>query len=279
MNIQDPNPPGPDRLSRRRFLRRSAMTSASLAALGSSIAVSPFARVLGANEAVRLGVVGIGSSVKIGGKGKQDIRDFRKIPDVRIVALCDVDRAHLDPQVEQFQKWNEKVEAYDLWSGPAPVLPVMREYLHYDWHWDWHYGNGDLGNMGIHYLDGCRMATGQDRLPRHVISIGGRFTYVDDGQTPNSPITFFDYEPAPVIFEVRGLPKDKSFQKSPWDKNAKATMDTFCGIQTGVTLHCENGCIANNKAFDREGNSIREFQESIVRRSSCRRKSEAHNPI
>ena len=39
--------------------------------------MSPFARVLGANEAVRLGVVGIGSSVKIGGKGKQDITKVR----------------------------------------------------------------------------------------------------------------------------------------------------------------------------------------------------------
>ena len=104
--------PKPSRLSRRRFLQRSTLTSASLAALGSGLAVSPFARVLGANAAIRLGVVGIGSSVKIGGKGKQDIRDFRKIPDVRVVALCDVDRAHLDPQVEQFRKWNEKVEAY-----------------------------------------------------------------------------------------------------------------------------------------------------------------------
>ncbi len=349
--------------------------------LGGSFAVAPFARVLGANDAIRLAVVGIGSSVKIGGKGKQDIRDFRKIPGVRIVALCDVDRAHLDPQMEQFKKWNEKVEAYTdvrrllenreidavtittpnhwhalvavwacqagkdvfvqkpashnifegrkmveaarkhgrimqctsgsrsrsgikealefarqgnmgriryihgvnfkprtsigkvaepstvastlvyfLWSGPAAFLPVMREFLHYDWHWDWHYGNGDLGNMGIHYLDGCRMATGQDRLPRHVFSIGGRFGYTDDGQTPNSLITFFDYEPAPVLFEVRGLPKDKSFQQSPWDKNAKMTMDTFCGIQIGVTVHCENGYLANNKAFDREGKLIREFQ-------------------
>ena len=100
------------RLSRRSFLRRSTLASASLATLGGGLAVTPFARVLGANDAVRLAVVGIGSSVKIGGKGKQDIRDFRKIPGVRIVALCDVDRAHLDPQMEQFKKWNEKVEAY-----------------------------------------------------------------------------------------------------------------------------------------------------------------------
>src|SRR5262249_25465490 len=37
---------------------------------------------------------------------------------------------------------------YNLWCGPAQVLPVMRRQLHYDWHWTWEYGNGDLGNQG-----------------------------------------------------------------------------------------------------------------------------------
>ncbi|MCX6903517.1 MAG: gfo/Idh/MocA family oxidoreductase, partial [Verrucomicrobia bacterium] len=149
---------------------------------------------------------------------------------------------------------------YDLWSGPAPVLPLRREYLHYDWHWDWHYGNGDLGNMGIHYMDGCRMAVGQDCLPRRVITIGGRFGYDDDGQTPNTQITYLDYEPAPIIFEVRGLPRDKSYLQSPWDKNAKASMDSYGGLQIGVVVHCENGSISNNKAFAPDGKLIREFQ-------------------
>jgi hypothetical protein len=63
-----------------------------------------------------------------------------------------------------------------------------------------------------------------------------------------------------VIFEVRGLPKDRSFLQSPWDKKAKTTMDTFCGIQIGVTVHCENGYVANNKAFDRTGKLIKELE-------------------
>lgn len=334
----------------------------------------------GANEDVRLAVVGIGSKVKIGGKGKQDIQAFRKIAGVRIVALCDVDHANLDPEVEQFAKRNETVAAftdvrklleskeidavsittpnhwhsliavwacqagkdvfvqkpashnifegrkmvdaarkynrivqctsgsrsptgfkealeyvrqgnlgkvryihglnykprpsigkvpvpqsvpasldYDLWSGPAPVVPLLRQYLHYDWHWDWLYGNGDLGNMGIHYMDGCRIATGTDTLPRHVISLGGRFGYVDDGQTPNTQILYFDYEPAPVIFEVRGLPKDKSLLTADW--NAKA-MDSLLGMQIGVIVHCENGYVAGNKAFDKDGKLIQAFKSS-----------------
>ncbi|MBI4661903.1 MAG: Gfo/Idh/MocA family oxidoreductase [Verrucomicrobia bacterium] len=368
-------------ISRRTFLKSSAAAGVSLSWLDASFTFAPFSRVLGANDDIRLAVVGVGSSVKIGGKGKADIRDFRKVPGVRVVALCDVDRAHLDPEVEQFKKRNETVEPYvdvrkllenknidavsittpnhwhalvsiwacqagkdvfvqkpashnifegrkmveaarthrrivqctsgsrsnagirqaleyarqdglgrilhvhgvnykprtsigrvngpqpipktidyDLWSGPAPVVPLKREYLHYDWHWDWLYGNGDLGNMGIHYLDGCRMAVGLDRLPRHAISIGGRFGYADDGQTPNTQLVFLDYEP-PVIFEVRGLPKDKSFLRNPWDKNAKATMDFYRGIQIGVVVHCENGYVANDKAFDRDGKLIREFQK------------------
>jgi hypothetical protein len=135
----------------------------------------------------------------------------------------------------------------------------MREYLHYDWHWEWLYGNGDLGNMGIHYIDGCRMAVGHDKLPPRAISIGGRFGYVDDGETPNTQIAFLDYAPAPIIFEVRGLPKDKSFLGGNWERNAKQTMDFYTGIQIGLVIHCEGGYAANNKAFDKDGKTIKEF--------------------
>jgi hypothetical protein len=59
-------------------------------------------------------------------------------------------------------------------------------------------------------MDGCRWALGQNTLPERVISIAARLGYVDDGETPNTQITFYDYKPAPLIFEMRGLPKDKS---------------------------------------------------------------------
>jgi hypothetical protein len=149
---------------------------------------------------------------------------------------------------------------YDLWSGPAPVLPLMREYLHYDWHWQWPYGDGDLGNWGIHILDGCRMAIQQDSLPRRVMSLGGRFGYVDDGETPNSQLLFFDYEPAPIIFELRGLPRDKSLLSTEWNKDQNRTMDNYHGIRQGTVIHCEGGYVAHNKAFDSGGKLIRDFK-------------------
>jgi len=60
---------------------------------------------------------------------------------------------------------------YNLWTGPAPMAPLMRKNLHYDWHWQWPYGNGDLGNNGIHFLDTCRWALGYSHLAPRVISL------------------------------------------------------------------------------------------------------------
>ncbi|MDR2041623.1 MAG: Gfo/Idh/MocA family oxidoreductase, partial [Tannerella sp.] len=44
---------------------------------------------------------------------------------------------------------------YDLWCGPAPMVPFTRNLVHYNWHWHWNYGNGDVGNQGIHETDLC----------------------------------------------------------------------------------------------------------------------------
>ncbi len=98
---------------------------------------------------------------------------------------------------------------YDLWCGPAPKKPLMRKRLHYDWHWVWDTGNGDLGNQGIHQMDVARWGLGKPGLARGVVSVGGRFGYVDDGQTANTQICVFDYGDCELIFEVRGLPTKK----------------------------------------------------------------------
>jgi len=98
---------------------------------------------------------------------------------------------------------------YDLWLGPAPEKPVMRKRFHYDWHWQWDYGNGDLGNQGIHQMDVARWALNKNALPKTVMGLGGRFAYTDDGETPNTELCFMDYGDCQLIFEVRGLKTDK----------------------------------------------------------------------
>ena len=49
---------------------------------------------------------------------------------------------------------------YDEWLGPAPKREFTKNRFHYNWHWAWDYGNGDLGNQGIHQLDLARWGLG-----------------------------------------------------------------------------------------------------------------------
>jgi predicted dehydrogenase len=86
--------------------------------------------------------------------------------------------------------------------------PVMRNQFHYDWHWFWDYGCGDLGNQGIHEMDKARWALGKSELAKGATSVGGRYGYIDDGQTANTQICVFDYGDSELIFEVRGLKTD-----------------------------------------------------------------------
>jgi predicted dehydrogenase len=95
---------------------------------------------------------------------------------------------------------------YDLWLGPAPEKPLTRERLHYDWHWFWDYGNGDLGNQGIHEMDKCRWGLNKSTLCNAVFSLGGRFLWNDCGETPNSQVCYFDYGDCALVFEVRNMP-------------------------------------------------------------------------
>jgi hypothetical protein len=99
---------------------------------------------------------------------------------------------------------------YDLWCGPAPKDPLRRKDLHYECHWVWPTGTGELGNNGIYPLDAARLALGQNTLPKRVMSFGGRFLFDDDGETPNTQVALFQYDPGPlVVFELRNLPSDK----------------------------------------------------------------------
>ncbi len=144
---------------------------------------------------------------------------------------------------------------YNLWCGPADMKPLMRKNLHYDWHWVWNTGNGDIGNQGLHEMDLARWALCQEGLPPRVISIGGRLGYEDDGETANTQIAFYDYKPAPLIFEVRGLPRKKD----------DPAMDYFRKVtQIGVAIQCENGYFAGGGgggwAYDNSGERIKQFK-------------------
>jgi len=341
------------KLSRRDFMKSSMAVGAGLALAGSA------SRVLGANDDIRLAVVGVG------GQGGGHMKIFSKIPGVRLVAICDADRDHVEKRAAEFEKsggtklktytdvrellaskeidaitsatpnhWHalvtvwacqagkdvyiekpacheiwegrKMVEAarkydrivqigtqkrssgahkaayewiregnigaikwvrgfcykgrgpgtngivegtngpnpvpatvdYNLWCGPADMTPLQRKNLHYVWHWVWNTGCGDIGNQGPHEMDLARWALGDPGLPMRAFSIGGRFGVSevgDAGETANTQIAFFDYKPAPLIFEVRGLPTKKGDKPNSMD-NYRRT-----GVDIGDCVQCEGG--------------------------------------
>jgi predicted dehydrogenase len=98
---------------------------------------------------------------------------------------------------------------YNLWAGPAPMSPITRKNFHYDWHWFWETGNGEIGNSDIHRVDLVRFGLGVDKLPRAVMSYGGRFGFGDSGQTPNTQVAVHDYGDVTLVQEVRALPSPR----------------------------------------------------------------------
>jgi predicted dehydrogenase len=94
---------------------------------------------------------------------------------------------------------------FNLWQGPAPEHTFNANRFHYNWHWFWDYGNGDLGNQGIHQMDLARWGIGKNEFPKTVMASGGRFGYTDDGQTPNTLMVSFGFDDCELQFEVRGL--------------------------------------------------------------------------
>jgi predicted dehydrogenase len=166
---------------------------------------------------------------------------------------------------------------YNLWCGPAPMAPLMRTKFHYDWHWNWQTGNGDIGNQDIHEIDLARWALNTTAMPKSVLSIGGRFGYDDDGQTPNTQIAAYDFGPGQprLIMEVRGL------KTSCFDSN---------GVENVVA--CERGFLVfpsytSAIAYDLDSNIIRVFDggedalhfNNFIDAVRSRRPQDLHGPV
>ena len=113
------------------------------------------------------------------------------------------------------------------------------------------------------------------------MSLGGRFGYDDDGETPNTQIAVFGYEPAPLIFEVRGLPRG----------GGQEAMDTYRGLKIGLSVQCEHGYFAGGvnggSIYDHDGKPVKRFassggrghQANFIQAMRSRKQSDLRAPI
>ena len=93
---------------------------------------------------------------------------------------------------------------YDMWTGPAEKRPFTRNLVHYNWHWHWPYGNGDVGNQGIHETDLCMWGLDVG-FPTKITSMGGKYLWDDAKETPETLTSTYNYpdENKIIQFEVR----------------------------------------------------------------------------
>jgi predicted dehydrogenase len=90
-----------ERLDRRRFLQTTALGTAAF-----SLPAAGWGQVSGANEDIRVGVVGVR------GRGADHIKGFNALPGVRVTALCDCDAGALDSAAARLRDQGRQVETH-----------------------------------------------------------------------------------------------------------------------------------------------------------------------
>jgi len=81
---------------------------------------------------------------------------------------------------------------WDLWQGPAPRKAYKDNIVHYNWHWFWHWGTAETLNNGTHMLD--LLCWGMNlKYPTKVSSLGGRYYYDDDWETPDTQVVNIEF--------------------------------------------------------------------------------------
>lgn len=143
---------------------------------------------------------------------------------------------------------------FDMWTGPAPMLPFNRNRYHYRWHWHWNYGTGDAGNDGVHQLDLARWALGVE-APVRVSGMARKVFFEDDQQTPDTMNITYDYGPMLMAFEMR-----------IWNPYGLE------GDTNSLAVYGSEGMLRFNglKVFDRQGKEVPvEFSRGVANASEA----------
>ncbi len=147
---------------------------------------------------------------------------------------------------------------WNLWVGPAAMVPFNDNYVPYNWHWFWNFGNGEIGNNGVHYFDLCRIAlTAKDpgvKHPTSAVMFGSRFAnlpdanYTDAAQTPNIQLGVYDYAGIPLIFQSCNY----AAKDSDWQARETAYFVTEDGYFEGDRFYPNQGDSFTVKSDDVE---------------------------
>jgi predicted dehydrogenase len=101
---------------------------------------------------------------------------------------------------------------YEFWTGPAPMFPYNRMRTQ-NWRGFMEYGNGTIGDMGIHMFDMVRWMLNLG-WPKRVSSTGGIVVHKGGfANIPDTQTATFEFDDLTVIWQQRrwGAPPDPKY--------------------------------------------------------------------
>jgi predicted dehydrogenase len=99
---------------------------------------------------------------------------------------------------------------WDFWCGPAPLRPFSKKLHPGGWRNTLDFGNGTLGDWGVHWLDQVLWWSGE-HYPKRVFCTGGRPVFgapvlSPEGQTSDAPdhqVATYEFEKFTCVWEHR----------------------------------------------------------------------------
>jgi predicted dehydrogenase len=137
---------------------------------------------------------------------------------------------------------------WDMWCGPAPLRPFNSKLHPGGWRNYLDYGNGQLGDWGVHWIDQA-MWWSEEKWPKRVFSTGSRAIYGpavlnDQEQTsdaPDSQLAVFEFEKFTLTWENRRYGGNEA-EKSKIGIYYQGTKGTLhVGWKDGWTFYPANG--------------------------------------
>jgi predicted dehydrogenase len=104
---------------------------------------------------------------------------------------------------------------WDLYRGPAPLIPFNENHFLYNWHWYWDTSTSEFGNNGTHAMDIIRQGMKITEHPVKISCSGGFYAYAEesDQDVPNFQAASFEYANGAILeLAVRSLPTPND----PW---------------------------------------------------------------
>jgi len=111
---------------------------------------------------------------------------------------------------------------YDLYVGPAEMMPFQKNRYHRNWRWWYNFGTGDIGNDGAHEMDYARWGLGVDSFPSKIVALGGKYFHNDDQQFPDTATCIFEFPGDGVVGSQRQL----VFELRLWSRNYPLNCDS-----------------------------------------------------